>query len=136
MAAGQDDARSTKFDVFAGPLKMKPVSVSSLKSERVSVDRPDRTRRVTDQPSPQEFTMVFKMRDKIVLAAIKAWRSSREHIDMVINYLDESGGIVSIKNVIMACPRDFEVGELSVEEDAKEVIETWTFVCDDVVTIF
>lgn len=133
---GQDDARSTKFDFFAGPLKLTPVSVSGLKSERVSVDRPDRTRRTTDQANPIEFTMVVRLKDKVQVAAIKAWRSTREHIDCVVNYLTEDGDVVAIFNVVQACPRDFENSDLSIEDDAEEVTQEWTFVADDVFQIF
>lgn len=134
--AGQDDARSSKFSVFFGPFELSPVKVSGLKSERVMVKRPDRTQRVTDQPTPGEFTMVFKMRDRVMLNALKAWRAKREHLDGAVNFLTEDGEIVSIFNVVGACPANFELGELSIEDDATEVVETWTFSFDDVVKIF
>ena len=133
---GQDDARSSKFDFFAGPLKLTPVSLSGLKSERSHVDRPDRSRRVTDQPNPIEFTGVFRLKDKVQIAALKGWRTTREHIDCVVNYLTEDGDVVAIFNILQACPRDFANSDLSIEDDASEITQEWTFTADDVVQIF
>ena len=134
--AGQTDARSTKYDLFFGSLKLEAVKLEGLKSERVKVDRADRTRRTTDQIVPQEITMDIKVRDSVLRAALNEWRDSKEHIDGVCNVKTETGQIVSIYNIVQACPSDFEISTLSTQEDASEIIETWTFVIDDVSIVF
>lgn len=131
----QDDARTSKFVLLAGTLLLTPHKVGGIKAARVSVDRPDRTRRVTDQKVPGEFTCTWKLRDKIELLAVHTWKNLREHVDCTLTYLDELGTPVAVYQIVKACPRDFENTDLSTEDDAKEVVQTWTFTYDDVAQI-
>jgi len=135
MGATQDDARSSKFVLLAGTLVLHPVSIQGIQSQRTHVDRPDRTRRTTDQKVPGECTMAWKLRDAVELAAVRSWRNLREHLDCTLTYLTEDDEPVSVFQIEKACPRDFENGDLSVEDDATEVVQTWTFTYDDVAQI-
>ena len=131
--AGQDDARSTKYQFFAGPLPvMHPVSVTGLKSEFTTVERPDRTTRLSDQRNPSEFVMKFKTRDTVVLAAVKSWRALREHVDCTLVLMTEDEQPAAVFSLLKVCPKGFEVSDLSTEDDAAEVTEEWTFITDDV----
>jgi len=132
---GQDDARSHKFQLFAGALELHPFSVSGLQHEQTAVDRPDRTRRVTDQTTPFDFTASFKLRDKVELAAVRAWAQTREHVDCTLNVLTEAEDIVAVFQILQVCPRMNSLSDLNTQEDATEVTQEWTFTADDLVQI-
>jgi len=129
---GQDDARSTKFVLFAGTARLEPVTISGIQDEYVAVERPDRTRRVSDQRVPFDFTMTFKVRDRVALAFLRTWRSTREHIDCTLILQTEDREEVGTLQLLKVCPRMWSITDLSVSEDATEVTKELTFTCDGV----
>jgi hypothetical protein len=133
--SGQTDARSTKFVLLAGPAEMHPFAVAGIKSARTHVDRPDRTRRVTDQVVAGEFSMKFRLQDVADLAVVRGWRASREHVDCTLTYLTELGLPKAVYQIVQACPRDVENTDLSTQDDASEVTVTVTLTYDDCVQI-
>jgi len=132
MAAGQDDARSSKY-LFAplGLIVLHPFEVDGLKNERALAERPDRTRRVTDQPTAQDFSATWKLRDKVEVAALKAWQGSRAHVPCTVTYLTEGGEVVSVAELQAVCPRGYETTKLSTKDDAEEVTIKFNFTADD-----
>ena len=132
---GQDDARSSKFLFLAGGVPITAHEIDGIMSESSTADRPDRTRRMTDEKNPIEFTLIMEMRDRVAMAFMRVWRSTREHIDSVLNYNDEAGDPVAIFNLVQVCPSKFEVSKLSIPDDPESVTVTWTLTADDCVQI-
>lgn len=135
MAQGQDDARSSKYLMIAGVMPLHPFQIDALKSESALAERPDRTKRATDQKTPQTFTARWKSRDKAEIAFLKNWRSLREHLPVTLTYLTEDEQPIMTGQLVACCPYSIEVSQLSSKDDAEEVTITVGFTTDDYVIL-
>ena len=134
-----DHIRANKYLlVVVGLPPITFVAIDGIEEVLTTVNMPDRTVRSGGVTDPIEFNADTLMHHKVEQAALEAWYESAQdpivsptyQKNGVLSYLSGSlinGAAFMIKNMF---PRRRRTGDVSKEDEGREVRVTWSFAAD------